>query len=277
MANDFFHYTAPGPAPGPAVPAHLQAPTGPAPIRLLADLGDEDWEKFIGYTARRRYPAGAVVVRPGGHEPGAVFCRLAARCRWQVPGAAATLRGEGEVVGLLSFLDAAPHARRGAGRHRSGTADAHARRPEPAGRLAAAHRDGPAARPGRACRRPPAPPAAGRLSAWRSSPSCRAGAPCRPTPFFGNYTQLRSALPPLAVVVRCAALVLAITLGLVGAVAAGSRRLGLTLFWGLAVPLLPAVLVMAPGLWRQVCPMATLNQLPRQGGFTPRAGSCRRR
>jgi nitrite reductase (NADH) large subunit len=26
---------------------------------------------------------------------------------------------------------------------------------------------------------------------------------------------------------------------------------------------LPAVLVIAPGLWRQVCPMAFLNQIPR--------------
>ena len=39
--------------------------------------------------------------------------------------------------------------------------------------------------------------------------------------------------------------------------------LGLLLFWGLTIPVLPALLVIAPGLWRQVCPMAALNQLPR--------------
>ena len=38
---------------------------------------------------------------------------------------------------------------------------------------------------------------------------------------------------------------------------------GLKLWWGLAIPVLPAVLVIAPGLWRQVCPMAFLNQIPR--------------
>ncbi len=108
MANDFFHYTAPGPAPSPVAPAPA-APVGAAPIRLLADLGDEDWEKFIGYTARRRYPAGAVVVARGAHSP-ALFFVASGQVQVQVPGAAATLRGEGEVVGLLSFLDGAPHA-----------------------------------------------------------------------------------------------------------------------------------------------------------------------
>lgn len=108
MANDFFRYTAPSLASAqPATPP--AAPEGPVPIRLLADLGDEDWEKFIGYTARRRYPAGAVVVPFGGPSP-ALFFVASGSVRVAVPGAAPTLRGEGEVVGLLSFLDGAPHA-----------------------------------------------------------------------------------------------------------------------------------------------------------------------
>lgn len=41
----------------------------------------------------------------------------------------------------------------------------------------------------------------------------------------------------------------------------------LTLFWGLFVPLAPLVFLIAPGLWRNVCPLATLNQLPRRFGF----------
>jgi NADPH-dependent 2,4-dienoyl-CoA reductase/sulfur reductase-like enzyme/ferredoxin len=44
--------------------------------------------------------------------------------------------------------------------------------------------------------------------------------------------------------------------------------LGLKLLWGITIPSLPLVLVIAPGLWRQVCPMAFLNQIPRQLGFS---------
>lgn len=43
--------------------------------------------------------------------------------------------------------------------------------------------------------------------------------------------------------------------------------LGLSLFWGIAIPLLPACFAVAPGLWRQLCPMAFANQIPRMLGF----------
>lgn len=42
----------------------------------------------------------------------------------------------------------------------------------------------------------------------------------------------------------------------------------LPLFWGLAVPALPAVFMLAPGLWRNVCPLASSNQLPRALGWS---------
>lgn len=101
MANDFFSY---GAAPVPA-----PAPASAAPVRLLADLGDEDWEKFIGFTARRRYPAGAAIVRAGERGP-ALFLVASGAVRVLLPGAVPAVRGEGEVIGLLSFLDGAPHA-----------------------------------------------------------------------------------------------------------------------------------------------------------------------
>lgn len=44
--------------------------------------------------------------------------------------------------------------------------------------------------------------------------------------------------------------------------------MGLTLFWMVLVPILPAVFILAPGVWRNVCPMAALNQAPRLLGFT---------
>jgi nitrite reductase (NADH) large subunit len=85
------------------------------------------------------------------------------------------------------------------------------------------------------------------------------------TQFFRNYTQRRSRLPmPLWWLAR--ALVLGAALVVVLLLFTRPEQ-GLLLFWGLLVPLLPALLLLAPGLWRQVCPMATLNQLPRLAGF----------
>lgn len=39
--------------------------------------------------------------------------------------------------------------------------------------------------------------------------------------------------------------------------------LALLVFWGLAVPVLPIVFWLLPGLWRNLCPLAATNQLPR--------------
>lgn len=43
---------------------------------------------------------------------------------------------------------------------------------------------------------------------------------------------------------------------------------GLPILWGLVVPGLPLVWVLVPGLWRNVCPMASVNQIPRLARFT---------
>jgi NADPH-dependent 2,4-dienoyl-CoA reductase/sulfur reductase-like enzyme/ferredoxin len=43
---------------------------------------------------------------------------------------------------------------------------------------------------------------------------------------------------------------------------------GLLVFWKLAVPVLPLVFLVAPGLWRNVCPLAGANQIPRRFGFS---------
>ncbi|MCB0111006.1 MAG: FAD-dependent oxidoreductase, partial [Caldilineaceae bacterium] len=43
---------------------------------------------------------------------------------------------------------------------------------------------------------------------------------------------------------------------------------GLTLFWRILIPLLPLLFFVAPGLWRNICPMAALNQTPRLFHFT---------
>lgn len=43
---------------------------------------------------------------------------------------------------------------------------------------------------------------------------------------------------------------------------------GLFILWKIAVPLLPLVFVVVPGLWRNSCPLAFINQIPRIFGFT---------
>lgn len=43
--------------------------------------------------------------------------------------------------------------------------------------------------------------------------------------------------------------------------------LGLNLLWNGLIPLAPAILVIAPGLWRNICPMATFSLLPAQLGL----------
>lgn len=45
-------------------------------------------------------------------------------------------------------------------------------------------------------------------------------------------------------------------------------RTGLFVFWSLLVPLLPLFFMLAPGLWRNLCPMAAANQLPRVSRLT---------
>jgi hypothetical protein len=44
--------------------------------------------------------------------------------------------------------------------------------------------------------------------------------------------------------------------------------IGLLLFWNILIPVAPALLVVGPGLWRNVCPLATTNLLPRHFGLS---------
>jgi nitrite reductase (NADH) large subunit len=83
---------------------------------------------------------------------------------------------------------------------------------------------------------------------------------------FANYTEMR-AVAPIWFWRLARWTTLGITLGLM-ALMWSRPAFGLPLFWGLVVPLVPLLLVVAPGLWRQVCPMAFLNQAPRSLGFS---------
>jgi CRP-like cAMP-binding protein len=92
--------------------AGASEPEGPPAQRaILADLSSDDWEKFIGYAARRRYPAGAVVVEAGSTARRLCFVasgQVELRSAGAPKKAAPQPRGEGDVFGILSFLDGAP-------------------------------------------------------------------------------------------------------------------------------------------------------------------------
>lgn len=47
-------------------------------------------------------------------------------------------------------------------------------------------------------------------------------------------------------------------------------QLGLHLLWNVLIPVAPALLVLAPGLWRNVCPMGTASMLPSHAGLSRR-------
>ncbi|MBT3984093.1 MAG: hypothetical protein HOE90_22245 [Bacteriovoracaceae bacterium] len=44
--------------------------------------------------------------------------------------------------------------------------------------------------------------------------------------------------------------------------------LGLHAFWNILIPVAPALLVIAPGLWRNICPMGSTTLLPRHMGYS---------
>ncbi len=85
-------------------------------------------------------------------------------------------------------------------------------------------------------------------------------------PFFPNYTQLPARVS-LGVWRTARALMLLTGLALC-VVLVVRPDTGLRLFWRILVPTLPLLWLCAPGLWRNLCPLATSNQVPRVLGFT---------
>ncbi len=83
--------------------------------------------------------------------------------------------------------------------------------------------------------------------------------------FFSTYLEIPTRLPQW-IWWALRVLTLLVTFALI-AVLAMQPALGLDLFWKLIIPSLPLVFAVIPGVWRQVCPMALVNQLPRTFGF----------
>ena len=76
---------------------------------------------------------------------------------------------------------------------------------------------------------------------------------------FYNYSEMPKVIPRLfTYMLRL--MTLAATAGLVLALFS-FPDLGHLLLWGIIVPLLPLLIMVAPGFWRNICPAATLNQI----------------
>ncbi len=83
---------------------------------------------------------------------------------------------------------------------------------------------------------------------------------------FPNFTEIRDPVPQAVWRGLRIASVLA-TLAVCTLLIADPET-GLDVWWKVLVPLLPLVWFVAPGLWRNVCPLAATNQIPRVLGFT---------
>lgn len=85
---------------------------------------------------------------------------------------------------------------------------------------------------------------------------------------FPNYLQLRKRLP-LPPWIWDVGRVLSVSVLVGFAVLLVARPdTGLVLFWKTVVPVLPLVFFLVPGLWRNLCPLAAANQLPRRVGIS---------
>ena len=83
---------------------------------------------------------------------------------------------------------------------------------------------------------------------------------------FPNYTQIPSKLSLRAWrAVRAVSLLVALV---VAALLIVDPDTGLFVLWQAIIPALPLIFMVAPGVWRNICPLATSNQTPRALGLT---------
>ncbi len=109
---------------------------------------------------------------------------------------------------------------------------------------------------------PPAPPSAmSRFWGWVFGTSARSG-----EPLFPAYTEMRRRLPlPVWHAVRIGSVLLYVALCVTLFIRPAGGEFW---FFKVIVPLLPILFFTAPGLWRNICPLAASNQAPRVLGFT---------
>lgn len=83
---------------------------------------------------------------------------------------------------------------------------------------------------------------------------------------FPNYLEMPAKVPPI--VWRILRVLTLAAVGVVCYLVAVYPDIGFTIFWRILIPSLPLLFAVAPGIWRQICPMALINQIPRTFGFS---------
>ena len=87
-------------------------------------------------------------------------------------------------------------------------------------------------------------------------------------PVFPNYLQLRErSRVPARWWDAARLLSVALALGMAALLLLDPQK-GLLVFWRLTVPVLPLLFLIAPGIWRNACPLAAFNQAPRRFNFS---------
>ncbi|MEM7532532.1 MAG: FAD-dependent oxidoreductase [Chloroflexota bacterium] len=83
---------------------------------------------------------------------------------------------------------------------------------------------------------------------------------------FPNYMQMRQPLPiPVWHGIRILSVGIALGLCLTLFI---QPELGLFMLWRVIIPFVPLLFFIAPGIWRNICPLAAMNQTPRVFQFT---------
>lgn len=112
---------------------------------------------------------------------------------------------------------------------------------------------------------PPAPVPARRPGPFRSLMT-RVFAGPESDPVFRTYQELPRRVP-IRVWRGLRALSLTAYLAVIVTLLVAPTK-GLTIFFGLVVPVLPLLFFVAPGIWRNICPLSSANQSARVFGFT---------
>jgi len=85
-------------------------------------------------------------------------------------------------------------------------------------------------------------------------------------PVFRTYTELPARVPVR--VWRAVRVVSVVSYLSLAAVLVVRPETGLRIFFGIVIPLLPVLFFLAPGIWRNICPLSSANQSARVLGFT---------
>ena len=225
-----------------------------------------DWSRLFDYAERRRFRAGELLIRAGDVERSLLIIGEG-ELEVLLPDGGDRRMGvvqPGEVIGEIAFFDGSPRSASVRatidGEARVLSREKHSTCSPPTSRCwrvrccwswAACWRRGYALSRARAERR------RGRRAAQGDCMS-----PASP---FLNYMQLPRRVPlQVWFVIRYTAVGLCLVLCLLLVV---RPRDGLTVFWGVVIPILPIVFFVAPGFWRNTCPLAAMNQAPRVFGL----------